>query len=105
MRVELRRSGGIAATITARPITLDTDQLDPATSDRVCRLVDDARRCSPVPEAPPAGAADLIRYTLTITEDPGTGDTPESLSFCDPVPDPVDALVAAVLQLGEVRAP
>lgn len=104
MRVELRRSGGFAAAVTGRPIVLDTTRLETAESDRVCRLVDGVRHCPPGTDEPPTGAADLIRYTFVITDDvPGPGG-PESLTFCDPVPSPVDALVEVVVELGEVRS-
>ena len=104
MRVELRRSGGFAAAVIRQPITLDTSRLEPDESDRVCRLVDGVRQCAPAPAESPPGAADLSRYTLTISEDPGIPEGPESLSFSDPVPAPVDALVEVVIELGEVIA-
>ncbi len=72
MRVELRRSGGFAAPALAAPIVLDTAGLGDQQRARVRRMVEAARDCladAPASGTGPPVGADLIQYTVTISDD------------------------------------
>jgi hypothetical protein len=104
MRVELRRSGGFAATTRRHAVVVDTVEISPDHAQALDRRVAAARasaawgRPAPVPTG-----ADLLHYTVTIAAGPG-GENPrtESVTFDDPIPDAaLSGLVDIILELGK----
>ena len=104
MRLELRRSGGIAGPIRRSPVVLETDGLDDQACARVDRAVAAARsRGSDLPAERPRGA-DLLQYRVRIegAAARGTDRGAETLTFSDPVDDPaLGSLIELINELGK----
>ena len=91
MRVELKTEGGFVYLPDRAPLHVDTADLPAEEADELKRLVDAAGFFDlPEASAPPRGAADYLRYTITVT-DPEHSHT---VHLTDPIEDPdVQALV------------
>jgi hypothetical protein len=104
MRVELRRSGGFAATTRLHAVVVDTIQVPPDRATVVDQRVDAARASAAWGRpAPVQTGADLLHYTVSIAAGPGDdGPRMETVTFDDPIPDAaLAALVDIVLELGK----
>ena len=99
MRIQLNTDGGLVYFPPAnRPITVDTDELPPEEARELERLVEAAGFFDmPAVSEPPRGAADVIRYTISIS----SPERSHTVSFTDPVEDPD---VQALLEYLETKA-
>jgi Emfourin len=92
MRITFKSDGGfVYLPARAEPVTIDTHDLPAEEANELERLIEAARFFDlPETSAPPRGAADYLRYTISVT-DPERSHT---VSFTDPIEDPhLQALV------------
>jgi hypothetical protein len=92
MRVEFKTDGGfVYLPARSEPVTIDTDDLPADEADELERLIE-AVGFFDLPEtsAPPRGAADYLRYTISVTGPEHS----HTVSLTDPIEDPdIQALV------------
>ena len=104
MRLELHRSGGIAAPIRNRPVVVHTDGLAEQERARIVVAVAAARAHGSEPPSRSPGGADLLRYRVRI-EDPegesGAGAHAEVLTFSDPVDAAAASLIDLIAEIGK----
>lgn len=97
MRIRVQRDGGIGYFPgLATPVTVDTETLPADEAESLVRLVRqaDLMKHSASVAAPPAGAADVRWYTITV-EDDGVAD---SVMVVEPIVDKaLQALIDRVL--------
>ncbi|HZT41108.1 MAG TPA: protealysin inhibitor emfourin [Chthonomonadaceae bacterium] len=77
MRIQLKKEGGFAFLPgLSRPVTIDTKDLTLDEAKELERLVEEANffQLPDVADQPPSGAADFLRYTMTV-EDGGQAHT------------------------------
>ena len=92
MRVEFKTDGGFFyLPDRGEPVTIDTADLPAEEAEELRRLIEAANFFDlPEASAPPRGAADYLRYTISVT-DPQHSHT---VHLSDPIQDPdVQALV------------
>lgn len=95
MRIRFETEGGIGnypgSPARRAPIVVNTNDLPPSEIRKLDRLLEEAGLFDlPAVSTPPRGAADYIRYTISITA-PGYS---HKVTFTDPIEDPhVGALV------------
>ena len=86
MRIQFKTEGGIAYFPgLSKPVVIDTDELPTEEASELERLIETAGFFTlPAVIAPPRGAADYRRYTISVTA-PGHSHT---VQLTDPVEDP-----------------
>ena len=85
MRVRFKLDGGfVYLPGRSEPLTIDTDDLPAGEADELERLVE-AADFFELPESfpPPRGAADYLRYTISVTK----GERSHTLHVTDPIED------------------
>jgi hypothetical protein len=86
MRVRFKMDGGFVY-LPARnePTTIDTDDLPPDEAKELERLIEAAGFFElPETSSPPRGAADYLRYTISVT----TPEQSHTVYLTDPIEDP-----------------
>jgi hypothetical protein len=92
MRVQFKTDGGfVYLPDRGAPMVIDTDELPAKEADELERLLEDAGFFDlPETSTPPRGAADYLRYTISVT----AGEYGHTVHLTDPIEDPdVQALV------------
>jgi hypothetical protein len=92
MRVQFKTDGGfVYLPDRGAPMAIDTDELPAKEADELERLLEDANFFDlPETSPPPRGAADYLRYTISVT----AGEHSHTVHLTDPIGDPdVQALV------------
>jgi hypothetical protein len=92
MRVRFKMDGGfVYLPARSEPTTIDTDDLPAEEAEELERLIEAAGFFElPETASPPRGAADYLRYTISVT----TPDRSHTVQLTDPIEDPhVQALV------------
>ena len=92
MRVQFKMDGGfVYLPERSAPVTIDTDSLPAAEANELERLLEAADFFDlPETSLPPRGAADYLRYTISVT----SPEHSHTVSLTDPIEDPhVQALV------------
>jgi hypothetical protein len=92
MRVEFKTDGGfVYLPGQGEPVTIDTDDLPAEEADELKRLLEAADFFDlPETSEPPPGAADYLRYTISVT----SPEHSHTVHLTDPIEDPdVQALV------------
>ena len=92
MRVEFKIDGGfVYLPERSETVTIDTDDLPAEEADELKRLIEAAGFFDlPEASAPPRGAADYLRYTISVT----SLERSHTVHLTDPIEDPdVQALV------------
>ena len=92
MRVRFKTDGGfVYLPERGSPMTIDTDDLPAEEANELERLLEAAGFFGlPETSPPPSGAADYLRYTISVT----AGEYSHTVHLTDPIEDPdVQALV------------
>jgi emfourin len=92
MRVRFKTDGGfVYLPERSVPVTIDTDDLPAEEADELERLLEAAGFFDlPETSPPPRGAADYLRYTISVT----AGEHSHTVRLTDPIEDPdLQALV------------
>jgi hypothetical protein len=92
MRVRFKMDGGfVYLPARSEPTTIDTDDLPAEAAKELERLIEAAGFFElPETSSPPRGAADYLRYTISVT----TPEHSHTVQLTDPIEDPhVQALV------------
>jgi hypothetical protein len=92
MRVQFKTDGGfVYLPDRGTPMTIDTDELPAKEADELERLLEAAGLFDlPETSPPPRGAADYLRYTISVT----AGEHSHTVHLTDPIEDPhLQALV------------
>jgi hypothetical protein len=92
MRVRFKTDGGfVYLPERGAPVTIDTDDLPPEEASELERLLEAAGFFDlPETSPPPRGAADYLRYTISVT----AGEHSHTVHLTDPIEDPdLQALV------------
>jgi hypothetical protein len=92
MRVQFKTDGGfVYLPERSAPVTIDTDDLPAEEASELERLIEAAGFFDlPEAAAPPRGAADYLRYTISVT----SPERSHTVRLTDPIEDPhVGALV------------
>jgi hypothetical protein len=92
MRVQFKTDGGfVYLPERSAPVTIDTDDLPAEEANELERLLEAAGFFDlPEAAAPPRGAADYLRYTISVT----SPERSHTVRLTDPIEDPhVGALV------------
>jgi len=92
MRVRFKMDGGfVYLPARSEPVTIDTDDLPAEEAEELERLIDAADFFElPETSPPPRGAADYLRYTISVT----SHERSHTVHLTDPIEDPhVQALV------------
>ena len=82
MQITFSVEGGFAG--LTRGTTVDTDKLDAAERDHLCRLVEGAQFFEREQPARPQGGADRYTYTIMVSAD----GKQRTLTLADPIGDP-----------------
>ena len=92
MHVQFKMDGGfVYLPARSEPTTIDTDELPADEAEELERLIEAAGFFElPQTSSPPRGAADYLRYTISVT----TPERSHTVQLTDPIEDPhVRALV------------
>jgi hypothetical protein len=92
MRVRFKMDGGfVYLPARSEPTTIDTDDLPAEEAKELQRLIEAAGFFElPETSTPPRGAADYVRYTISIN----AGENSHTVHLTDPIEDPdIQALV------------
>jgi len=92
MQITFSVEGGFAG--LTRGTSVDTDKLDAAERDDICRLVEGAQFFKREQPARPQGGADRYTYTITISAAGGQ----RTLTLADPIGDPKLAELVGALR-------
>jgi hypothetical protein len=95
MRVQFKTDGGFVYLPGQAPMTIDTDELPAEETNELERLLEvvgffDLPETSP----PPRGAADYLRYTISVT----AGEYNHTVHWTDPIEDPDAQALVEYLQ-------
>jgi hypothetical protein len=92
MRVQFKMDGGfVYLPARSEPVTIDTDDLPAGEAEELGRLIEAAGFFGlPETSPPPRGAADYLRYTISVT----SHERSHTVQLTDPIEDPdLQALV------------
>ena len=92
MQIKFSVEGGFAG--LARGTTVDTDKVDAAERDDLCRLVEGAQFFEREQPARPQSGADRFTYTITVSAD----GKQRTLTLTDPIGDPKLAELVGALR-------
>jgi len=99
MRIRFKMDGGLVyVPARSEPVTIDTDDLPPAEANELKRLIEAAGFFElPQTSPPPRGAADYLRYTISVT----CPERSHTVHLTDPIE---DAEIQALVEYLEAKA-